>query len=78
MNIGTGVETSVNDLYASMARATGLQEPPSYAPARSGELARSALDVRRAATEIGWQPFTSLDEGVTRTLDWFRQQPTAA
>jgi dolichol-phosphate mannosyltransferase len=45
INIGTGVETSVNDLYGAMARATGFKEPPSYAPARAGELARSALAV---------------------------------
>jgi UDP-glucose 4-epimerase len=72
INIGTGVETSVNDLYGSMARATGFNEPPSYAPARAGELARSALAVGRAEEQLGWTPFTSLDDGVAATLDWFR------
>ncbi|MGZ4676657.1 MAG: NAD-dependent epimerase/dehydratase family protein [Acidimicrobiia bacterium] len=72
INIGTGVETSVNELYASMSRATGVNDPPSYAPARAGELERSALDVTRAAEQLGWRPFTSLDEGVAATLDWFR------
>lgn len=74
INIGTGVETSVNELYASMARATKSTHEPRYAPARVGELARSALDVRRAETELGWTPFTSLDEGVARTLGWFRER----
>jgi UDP-glucose 4-epimerase len=74
VNIGTGVETSVNDLYGAMSRSTGFNDPPSYAPARAGELARSALDVRRAASELGWRPFTSLDEGVGRTLEWFRHR----
>ncbi len=72
VNIGTGVETNVNELYASMARATGYAEPPNYAPARLGELDRSALDISRAAEQLGWRPFTSLDEGVQRTIDWFR------
>jgi UDP-glucose 4-epimerase len=72
INIGTGVETSVNDLYGSMARATGFNDPPSYAPARAGELARSALAVGRAKEQLGWVPFTSLDDGVAATLDWFR------
>jgi len=72
INIGTGVETSVNDLYGSMARATGFNDPPSYAPARAGELARSALAVGRAKEQLGWEPFTSLDDGVAKTLDWFR------
>ncbi len=74
VNVGTGVETSVNDLYDAMSRAMGFNDPPSYAPARPGELARSALDVRHAVGEIGWRPFTSLDEGVARTLEWFRRQ----
>ena len=72
INIGTGVETSVNDLYGSIARATGFNDPPSYAPARAGELARSALAVGRAKEQLGWAPFTSLDDGVAKTLDWFR------
>jgi len=74
INIGTGVETSVNDLYGSMARATGFNDPPSYAPARAGELARSALAVGRAKEQLGWTPFTSLDDGVAATLDWFRSR----
>lgn len=74
VNIGTGVETSVNELYGSMARASGFREPPSYAPARTGELVRSALDVHHAESALGWRPFTSLDEGVQRTLDWFRRR----
>ncbi len=72
INIGTGVETSVNELYGSMARATGVNDPPSYAPARAGELARSALAIGRAEEQLGWEPFTSLDEGTRATLDWFR------
>lgn len=72
INIGTGEETSVNDLYGAMSRATGFNDPPSYAPARAGELDRSALAIDRAESELGWKPFTSLDEGVGRTLDWFR------
>ena len=74
INIGTGEETSVNDLYASMSRATGFNDPPNYASARVGELDRSALAIDRAASELGWKPFTSLDEGVRRTIDWFRER----
>jgi UDP-glucose 4-epimerase len=74
INIGTGVETSVNDLYGAMARATGVNDPPRYAPARAGELARSALAVDRAKQELGWVPFTSIDDGVAATLDWFRDR----
>jgi UDP-glucose 4-epimerase len=72
INIGTGVETSVNQLYDAMARATGAKDPPSYATARAGELERSALAIDRAEQQLGWQPFTTLEDGVAKTLDWFR------
>jgi UDP-glucose 4-epimerase len=72
MNIGTGVETSVLDLYDRMARLTGYREPPNRAPARAGELGRSALDPGRAAIHLGWKPWTPLDEGLAISIDWFR------
>ena len=73
MNIGTGVETSVLDLYQTIARLTGYPEPPNRAPARAGELARSALDHGRAAIHLGWNPFTPLTDGLAITVDWFRR-----
>jgi UDP-glucose 4-epimerase len=71
LNIGTGRETSVNDLYATMAEAAGVDAAPAYGPARIGELARSALDPGRAALHLGWAPWTTLSEGSTAVLDWF-------
>ncbi|HLU43185.1 MAG TPA: NAD-dependent epimerase/dehydratase family protein [Microthrixaceae bacterium] len=71
-NIGTGIETSVNELYRAMAENAGVDTPPQYAPARPGELARSALDAGRAGLHLGWRPFTSLKEGTAATLEWFR------
>ena len=72
MNIGTGVETSVLELYEAMARLTGYGEPPNRAPERAGELLRSSLDPGRAAIHLGWKPWTALDDGLSRTIDWFR------
>jgi UDP-glucose 4-epimerase len=71
INVGTGVETSVNALYATMAAASGVDRPPRGAAARPGELPRSALDPSRAAIQLGWAPWTSLDDGTARVLDWF-------
>ena len=70
-NIGTGVETSVNQLYAAMAAAAGVPEPAVHAPARSGELARSALDPGRAGIHLGWEPWTDLATGTAEVLRWF-------
>lgn len=71
-NIGTGVETSVNTLYGAMAFAAGVDTPAVHAPARQGELARSALDPGYAGVALGWAPMTSLDDGTAAVLDWFR------
>ena len=74
MNIGTGVETSVNLLYRTMATSAGVDRPAVTAAARPGELQRSALDPGRAAVQIGWRPWTSLDEGAARVLEWFKRR----
>jgi UDP-glucose 4-epimerase len=74
LNIGTGIETSVQQLYDIMAKLTGWKEPAQYAPPRAGEVARSALDPGRAAIHLGWKPFTSVEEGLARTLEHFKGQ----
>ncbi len=71
-NIGTAVETSVNQLYAAMAASAGVTEAAIQGPARPGELARSALDPGRAKIHLGWQPWTDLPTGVAEVLAWFR------
>jgi UDP-glucose 4-epimerase len=75
VNIGTGVETSVQQLFDAMARQTGFPEPARYAPPRAGELRHSSLDPGRAAIHLGWKPYTELEEGIQRSLEWFRAQP---
>ncbi|MBV8985941.1 MAG: GDP-mannose 4,6-dehydratase [Acidimicrobiia bacterium] len=77
MNIGTGKETSVNELYRTMAANAGVPGDPVYAPARSGELARSSLDPGRAAIHLGWKPWTQLDEGTSAVLKWMAKSKPA-
>ena len=72
-------ERSGSPLYVlHMAAGAGVNEPALSAPARPGDLLRSALDPGRAAIQLGWKPWTSLSEGTRGVLDWFRrQQPPA-
>jgi UDP-glucose 4-epimerase len=69
-NVGTGVETSVLDLWSSMERTVGATLGIEFAEARAGELDRSALDATRARTVLGVAIDTGIDEGVAETLDW--------
>jgi UDP-glucose 4-epimerase len=69
-NIGTGKETSVNELYSVMAGQARSAVPVVRAPARPGELKRSCLDPTRASIHLGWKPWTALEEGVAAVLAW--------
>ncbi|MSX01843.1 MAG: NAD-dependent epimerase/dehydratase family protein [Actinobacteria bacterium] len=74
-NIGTGVESSVLDLVAALDAAAAPGEgplDPQFAPARAGEVERSALAVNLAAAELGFRAQTALDDGVARTLSALR------
>ncbi len=76
-NIGTGRETSVNDLYARLARLAGVVDPAEHGPAKPGEQRRSVLDASRARALLDWMPATSLDEGLATTLAQFKAEASA-
>jgi UDP-glucose 4-epimerase len=78
LNIGTGIETSVQQLYNQMAKLTGFREKADHKPARAGELQRSAVDAGRAEMHLGWKPYTALDGGLARTLEYFKGQRAGA
>jgi UDP-glucose 4-epimerase len=76
-NIGTGIETSDRQLHSEVAAAAGAPDDPEFHPPRLGDLRRSCLDIGLAATVLGWRPKVELDEGVRRTVDYFRNVQTA-
>ncbi len=72
LNIATGVETSVNELLGMLCDLTGWQAEPVYADAKPGDLDRSVLDAGAAKKHLGWEPWTSLGDGLAATVDYFR------
>jgi len=70
-NVGTGIETSVVDLYDLCRRVAGSSLEAEEAPARLGELQRSVLDVALAERELGWRAETPLEDGLRRTWESF-------
>jgi len=72
VNIGTGIETTVNSIYARLARAAGVTVAAEHGPAKPGEQRRSALAAGRAARVLGWTATTALDDGLERTLSYFK------
>lgn len=74
VNIGTGVETSVNELFGLLAEAAGYEGEPEHGPERAGDLPRSALDPSKAAELLHWFPEYTLEDGVKETVAWFRER----
>ena len=68
-NVGTGVETSVNELASGVMRVAGREVPVERAPARPGELMRNSLDPSRLEG-LGWRPAGGLEDGLTATYAW--------
>jgi UDP-glucose 4-epimerase len=72
VNVGTGVETDVNELAALILDAAKSKSEVRHGPAKSGEQKRSVVDIRRAADVFKWKPEVSLREGLARTVEFFR------
>jgi UDP-glucose 4-epimerase len=77
-NIGTGIETSVNTLAGHLNDAADAPVPVERAPARAGELQRSALVVDKAAAVLGWRPQVTLAQGLAETYRFFADRKARA
>jgi UDP-glucose 4-epimerase len=74
LNIGTGIETNVNDLYSTLAGIADFPTRAKHAPARPGEQNRSVISPARAERELGWRPEKKLADGLEETFKYFKQQ----
>ena len=73
-NVGTGEETSVNDLLGILVRHTNSTCKEVHGPAKGGEQARSVIDSGKLRQELSWESRTELSEGLKRTVDYFRER----
>ena len=74
-NVGTGLETSVNELWDACCRAAGVTTAEAErAEPRLGEIQRSVLDPTAAGAALDWRATTSLDEGLRATWEWLREE----
>ena len=72
INVGTGLETSVNLLYRMLAEILGVDEEPELGPLPTGEVRRIALDISMAESELGWRPWTHLEDGLGETVAYMK------
>jgi UDP-glucose 4-epimerase len=73
-NVGTGVETSVNELYDAICEALGMDVKAENAPAKAGEQVRSVLDGTKLRSIAKLPEPVSLREGLDRTMAWLKSQ----
>lgn len=74
VNLGTGIETDVNQLYDGICKACDKDLPADHGPAKPGEQSRSAISPKLAGEVIGWKPETSLADGLKATAEFFRNR----
>lgn len=74
INIGTAIETDINQLYQHLADAAGVTAPAEHAPGKPGEQRRSCVDPSLAKKVLGWEPTVNVKEGLRQTIEYFRAQ----
>jgi UDP-glucose 4-epimerase len=73
-NVGTGAETSINDLFRILVQHTGSTCKEVHGPAKKGEQARSVVDSSKLRQEMSWEPKMNLTDGLKRTVEYFRER----
>ena len=77
-NISTGEATTVQQIFDTVAQASGYEGEPSYAPSRPGDMRHNALDSTKAQQLLGWTPEVTLPEGIALTVDYLRESELQA
>ena len=78
INVATGHRISLNQLFDTMRRLIGADVKPQYTADRAGDVRDSQADIRRARDILGYEPIVTFEEGLRRTVDWYRSMRTAA
>ena len=73
-NVGTGEETTVNDIFHRLKALTGVESKELHGPGKKGEQLRSVLDCSKLTEETGWEPTISLAQGLAETVEFFQRK----
>jgi nucleoside-diphosphate-sugar epimerase len=72
INVATGGRVSLNELFETMRRLIGADVQPRYADPRPGDVRDSQADIGKAKQLLDYEPHVSFDEGLRRTIEWYR------
>ena len=74
-NIGTGVETDVNEIFRLVSKYSRSDFKEIHGSARAGEQKTSGLSYQKAQKVLGWSPRVELKDGIKETVAWFMNHP---
>lgn len=73
-NVATGRRVTLNETFHALQELTSFTGQPKYGPQRSGDIKHSLADISKAKAGLGYKPTVDFEEGLRRTVDWYRQQ----
>jgi nucleoside-diphosphate-sugar epimerase len=73
-NVATGRRITLNEMFAALQKLTGYSGKPRYAPEREGDIKHSLADISKAERNLGYTVKANFEEGLQRTVDWYRGQ----
>ncbi len=76
INLGSGIETRIDDLAALIVDLAGTNAPTRHEPPRSGDIHRSVANIDRAVARLAFRPEVGLARGLQLTMDWMRDRLT--
>jgi nucleoside-diphosphate-sugar epimerase len=74
LNVATGSRITLNELFRTLRDLIGCDVSPNYGPSRAGDVRDSQADISRARQLLGYEPIVPFQEGLRRTVDWYRTQ----
>ncbi|HEX3435407.1 MAG TPA: SDR family oxidoreductase [Pseudacidobacterium sp.] len=77
-NVACGERHTLNKTYKILAELTGFTKPPIYGPERTGDIQNSLANISAAREALGYEPFVTFEEGLRRTVEWYKQQAREA
>ncbi len=78
LNVGTGIETDINEIFNELNSGTGANKAEKHAPVKAGEQQRSVLSIAKIRAELGWQPQVGLKPGLAETIKFFMKDQKIA
>ena len=77
-NVATGRRVTLNETFKVLQDLTAYHRQPKYGPVREGDVKHSLADISKAEERLGYRPLVDFEEGLKRTVDWYREGPCRA